>query len=436
MAKSIGLRMRIRTAPPLLRRLARSAPGRVVPVLLSVVAIGACGEAPPFGQPTGELPALAAPAEELTTTTTSIVPMVSHDDLLGTIVVVEGEVDFGAEQTVNDRMLRLGNAAIELSYQPSDGLGGSLVPWVVPTHDGSSVYYTMWEDRKDLDELEPGAIGGIPVIRQVDLSAGTDREWRRGAYAVSASASGRIGFVEDLDGAYRFSVPNPNRVMVAVAGEPDQAWSTETDLTYITMGWAGDTLLAYTQGEGGFMQTFAFDGPGKRRLLSDGGVVGAISPDGTEVLVVEVSENGSRFVVQRVADGTVVASFDPVEKGLAPVFSTNGGDWRDDRIVLPAATEMDGRSEVGMVVLSRSGDSLKLEQFVGLSMQDLTYIPEWLQSVDTGELRLRATISGESSEQYVEIECDLNQETCQTVSPLVDLRASAVVNNLSRGASQ
>lgn len=338
------------------------------------------------------------------------------------------------DRTVIDGVFLLGNDTVTLAYQPLDGLGGAFVPWVVPSADQTNVYYTMWEERRDLDTLRPGEVGGIPVIRKFDLSTGEEQVWRRGAYAVAASLDGRVAFVQDLDGAYVFSEPNPNRVMVSTPDGADEVWSTETDVTYITVGWAGETLIAYFVGQGEFVRTFAFDGPGERRLLSDGGTVGAISPDGTEVLIVETYHDGSKFAVKRVSDGVEVASLDPAEEGLGVLFSAYGGDWRRDRIVLPAGRDSGGQVTVGVVVLERNADSLALLKLAELP--SLTYVPEWPRFRETGVIWFRAAIPVDGSDRYIEVECDLETDSCRTVSPPVDMRTSAIVGNASRGVSR
>ncbi len=352
------------------------------------------------------------------------------------IPVQPGETDMPAAGMTTERRIQINDEMVELAYLPVDGLGGSLVPWVVPAPGAGTVYYTTWEDEFDLSGLLPGDVGGVPVIRRFDVRAKTDTLWRMGAYAPAVTVDGKVGFVEDLNGAYNFSVPNPNRVIVANSDGPDEVWSTDTETAYVTVAWANDSLIVYTVGEGEYLQVFAFDGPDRRRLLSDGGMVGAISPDGSEILIVEVAETGSRFTLTRVSDGAKLAVFDPADAGMGPVFSSYGGDWVDDTIVLPAANGDSGETEVGLLLLTRTPASLVVDRFVGLSMGGLDYVPEWVSVTDSGGLIMRATIDSGGQDQHVEIGCNLETNSCSTVSSSADIRSSAIVRNPSRGATQ
>jgi hypothetical protein len=92
----------------------------------------------------------------------------------------------------------------------------------------------------------------VPVIHRVDVAGGLDEVFRRGAYAAAVAVDGRVGYVLALDGAYWAGGSNATRVVVASpGGGTDEARSTDTDTWYITVGWAGNVLLAYEELEGG-----------------------------------------------------------------------------------------------------------------------------------------------------------------------------------------
>jgi hypothetical protein len=354
------------------------------------------------------------------------------DERLMTVTPTEDFRTTPGTGAVVDHTFVLGEATVVLEYQPLDGLGGSLVAWAAPSIDLSSVYYTMWEDRRDLDALGEGEVGGIPVIRLHDVATGREEVWRRGAYAVTVSPSGVVAFVQDLDGAYRFSAPNPSAVVVSRDGT-DEAWSTETDVRYVTTGWAGETLLAYTVGQGESLQLFAFDGPEQKRLLSDGGLVGAISPDGTEVVIVEPGpDGGSRYVVIGVEDGIVRASFDPATDTVGPIYGANGGDWVGDRIVLPAFRQPAQDVLSGVMVLDRWADQLALTKLVVVST--LTYVPDQVRFTDSGAVWLRAMVTFPDGDKFFEFQCDLEPGACRTLTGATDLRRSAIVADTSQGA--
>lgn len=89
-----------------------------------------------------------------------------------------------------------------------------------------------------------------------------------------------------------------------------------------------------------------------------------------------------------------------------------------------------------MVVLSRQPTSLLASGPLHWLVDGGLHLhPRVVRFSDTGELWRRATISHEGQDRYVEIAGDLDRDSCQTVSPPIDVRISAAVNNLSRGAS-
>lgn len=396
----------------------------VFAVLLGLM-VGACGTPPPGGGLFG-----SADTVPSTSSLPSVIPEPSSgtwSDLVVEVVVEAGTGTTPTGRLVTERWLTVGDKTVRLAHQPVDGLGGALVPWVVPSFDGTQVFYTTWEDRRDLDSLMPGEVGGVPIIRWVDVAAGSDEEFRRGAYAPAVAPNGRVGFVEDLDGAYRFSVKNPTRVIVSsAAGE--EVWSTETDVKYITMGWAGDHLIVYQMDEGEYLRTFVFDGPGQRRLLSDGGSVGAISPDGSQVLIVETTSQGSRFVIIRVVDGSQVASLDPLEQLNLPVTALYGGAWLGDVIVLPAVG--------GPIVLRYSPGGLVLDRVIELNTPGLVDVYPQLHLVDLDTFWFRMTTRAGDLYLHTEVVCELVKDRCWTVSPPVDQRSSAIVGNPSRGVGE
>jgi hypothetical protein len=201
------------------------------------------------------------------------------------------------------------------------------------------------------------------------------------------------------------------------------------------VGWAGNVLLAYEELEGGYVRTLAFDGPGESRLLSDGGMVVAISPDGTEVLLVE-GEIPTHFVVEDVSDGSVLWSGE-VDTALGPLSGSYANDWEGDRIAVAGALG-DGSDHPylpGLALLTFRGGALTLERLVvvpteadymGLSLARFT---------SDGEVRVRvATMSGNDVYEYWQMVCDPGSAACRPVTApdYVNLGA-AEVNNRSGG---
>ncbi len=312
------------------------------------------------------------------------------------------------------------------------------MPWAVPTSDGDAVYYTTWTQETDLDELDVGDPGGVPVLRKVD-SSGEDSVVRSGAHAPALATDGRLAYVQDLDGVYLYSVPNPNQIRVVSAdGASDEVWSEDKEARYVTVGWAGETLLAYEIGEGEYAKTYAFDGPGRTRLLSDGGVVGAISPDGEWVLLVETGDpgEGSQFRVVRIADGETVG---PVylSTEVGPLNGTYQGDWSGDTIIIGpgAGNGVDTPYVFGYAVLHFDGKQLTLDHFVSLSVVEDLVSLEYPRFTPSGDVWMRLTRAGGSGLEYQDVICSEDAVSCQPVSELAPIgETTAIMDNKSGGS--
>lgn len=397
-------------------------------VWMSVVALllVSCGAAPELGSPGAPSTAVSVPTTA-PAQITDAVPAAAADGQTVSVAVVDGAGEEPTGNTVSARMLVSGGRTITLAAQPFDGLGGSLLPWVIADASGSRVYYTTWEDRRDLDDadIRPGDVAGVPVIRKVELVEGQDEVFRRGAYAPAVAGDGRVAYVEDIDGVYRFSVDNPNRVIV-VSPRGDEVWSTDNVSKYITMGWAGDVLIVYQTNEGGYLRILAFDGPGRSRILSEGGDVGAISPDGSELLIVEPNAAGSRFFVVNAADGLRQATLDAESAPeLQSILAFHGGDWTGDRIVVPTGS--------GFVALVRGSESLTLEHVVDMQLEGFSTVrPHLDQTADGSTWMLVATVNG-GTHSYTEVVCDLELTHCHTASEPMDPQTTATVGNPSKG---
>lgn len=392
-------------------------------VLLVVVA---CGE-----------PTVVAPAAPtLTVEASTPAPAVDSSNRGSTpdsrgalrIDVMEDGLPVASGRFAAGKQVLVSGRVVEFRQHPGDGLGGSLVPSAVATSDGAFVYYTTWGGTlANLDKLAPGDVGGTLQIRRIDSVSGVDEEWRSGAYGIALAPDGRVAYSQDLDGVYRHSVPNPSKVVVA-GPEGDEVWSTETDVRYVTMGWAGDTLIAYRVGEGEYLQTYAFDGPGMSRLLSDGGSVGAISPDGSLVLLIEHRGSGSEFVIKRVSDGAIVNVLDTNAEELGPFFGIYGGDWKDDSIVLVAS----GDFGAGAVLLSWRNESLLVERLFLPRLDGFDSVNAGVEFTETGGVLLQFVRFTRGKYVYVNVVCEPERNQCRGSAP-IDPTTAFVFTNPSRG---
>jgi hypothetical protein len=221
-------------------------------------------------------------------------------------------------------------------------------------------------------------------------------------------------------------------------GGADEVWSTEDDIRYVTVGWAGEVLVAYQVLEGEYVRTVAFYGPGRSRLLSEGGMVVAISPDGSKVLLIE-QENWTHFVVEDVSDGAVLWSGE-LDTPLGPVNGIYGCDWDGDRIVVvPGAGDGSSYPYVfGFAILRFDDGALSLERFVvvpgetaGLRLISLM-TPRFTTD---GGVRLQASALDDKGKQWFwDMVCDPAAAACAPVTPRRDTYlAVAEVNNWSGG---
>jgi hypothetical protein len=163
-----------------------------------------------------------------------------------------------------------------------------------------------------------------------------------------------------------------------------------------------------------------------------GGVVAAISPDGTKVLLVEPGSRAdtTHFVVADPADGTVLAAAE-FTTSLGPIQGMYGCDWVGDRIVVgPGAGDGDQYPYVfGFAILNYQGGSLSLERFVALrdvgGMISLT----WPRFTPDGEVWFRVANVNDGWDAV----CDLNGSNCRPVT--LPGSPAVIVRNWSRGVA-
>lgn len=355
-------------------------------------------------------------------------------------VWLSGAIDQPPLFVLEGRFITIGDQELSLDETPLDALAGSLVPWVVPA-TADEFLYTTWTEREDLEDIEIGQVGGVPAIRIFNVLKGTDDVFRPGSYAPTVSAAGRIAYTRDVDGVYRYSVPNPSQIWVtAPDSDKEEAWSDETDIRYIAVGWSGDTLIVYEVSDGEHIATLAFEGPGSSVLLSPNGVVAAISPDGSRILLVEPDEAGllTRFVIMDPSGRRITEVM--FDTSLGPVNGTYLGDWQDNRIVIGPGT---GNGEqfpytFGFTLLTFEDDHLTFDRFVAIDNLDGMVSLTNPRFTSGGAIWLRITQGGappdnDSYRSFDAVCSDLGQ--CQRTSEVQDVReAGAIIHDVSGGS--
>lgn len=201
-----------------------------------------------------------------------------------------------------------GGREVALDADPSSGLMGWLSPVAVPSPDGRFIAYNAWEWLVPVDPakswsqqgISPGDPVGVPSIRVVDLATGSERVLADGAFSLAWRDDGALAFFQGTSRTYRADEPFTGHPLFRSSPEAvEETWTTVPDRC-VVIAWARGRLLAYRMLEGERLDLLVFDGPGRSRLIAEGGELVAISPDGTRALV--SSELAAR-IVHRVRRG-------------------------------------------------------------------------------------------------------------------------------------
>lgn len=311
---------------------------------------------------------------------------------------------------------------------------GWLAPVGVSSPDGRFVAYSAWTDlvtiqpQKSWSEqgIRPGDPVGTPSIRLVDRRTGEDSLFETGAFSFAWRSDGAVAYFEGdmehfrVDQAY----PGTIRVRDSLQAAP-VAWTSE-HAQYVVIAWAGNSLLAYRQSEGEWLDLLALDGPDSIRLLAAGANLVAVSPDGERVLV----SQGEWAGVLEVASGEQLASLDlkstadPVTG--APIrYLAYGGSWIGDRIAAEGGP--------GIVILESRGASLRVTGAVALPEKDFPLPPHEPELLGSSGARVVAWIPvmRGGDRQYAYLDCELATLHC-VAGPLRDDQVFFSVRNPSR----
>ena len=251
---------------------------------------------------------------------------------------------------VADNSLEIGSATYRLGATAGAPLLGSLAPLAVPSPDGSQYLYNSWAQGGDVvcsgdpsvrgncKNPAPNAVFGRPTLRLFTPASSQDVVVQTGAMSAAWRADGAVAYFKgdspDVPAdAARFV--GHLYVRPTVGGTPVQ-W-TSTAARYITVAWAGNTLIAYRQSEGERFDVLALDEPGSVRTLAADATVVSVSPDGTQLVINRDADGTSVASVVTVAGGAVVSTLDLAEvndpqTGTALAWLTYGGSWDGDLV--------------------------------------------------------------------------------------------------------
>lgn len=334
-----------------------------------------------------------------------------------------------------DRLYATGRDAATTTREARSPLSGWVPPVAAPGPSGRHVVYSAWRELREVDSFLSLADQGIsegdplavPEVRLIDREDGyRDRLLVEGGFGAVWRGDGALGYVAGVEPAYRAETPYVGHIVVRndVDASPTR-WTKEPN-EYITIGWAGKTLLAYVQ-PGHEGKLVAFDGPGAMRELPSGDVT-AFSPDGSYAVVSGRERGRATVEVVAVADGRVVASLDQSTPGVAgePLEAVeHSGDWVGDRIVASARTATEPSV---LAVLQFNGTTLRVAQTLSLPTSQVP-VGFWEARFVEGSDRVAATyaIPPEVTEEgyagpatYRFVDCELSSQRCTWGQPATD----------------
>lgn len=294
-------------------------------------------------------------------------------------------------------------------------LGGSLGSLVTndtgpaAVTNGGAVYYNSWLGASGTPTAPNPASPGTPVIRSFAPSTGLDQIVVKGAGSLALSVDDRLAFVRGATEQWKpeqgFRYPG-SLVVKNLRTGTESVWA-DGPAEFRPVVWAGSTLLAYELDSrtGYVARTLVFREGALAGELN--GLVSAVSPDGTGILLIAASEPNAFLKVVEARSGKIVASMTLasyvdafVEDGdkakvdttrpinldnLLPDPPDITAAWAGSRVYLP--------SPRGLRVITLSGGQLQATgtlSYPGIGVDE---------EVGTGEIR----VFGNDVVQYVSV---------------------------------
>jgi len=257
---------------------------------------------------------------------------------------------------VADNSLTIGSATYRLGATAGAPLVGALSPLAVPSPDGKQYLYNSWAQGADVacsgdpavrgncKNPAPDAVFGRPTLRLFTPATSQDVVVQTGAVSAAWRVDGAVAYFKG-DGA---DVPADAARFVghlyvrpSVQGSPVR-WTT-TAARYVTVAWAGNTLIAYRQLEGERFDVLALDEPGSVRTLASDATVVSVSPDGTQLVINHDTDGASAASVVNVANGVAgsmldLSKVDDPGTGAPLNWVTYGGSWDGDLVAAEVST--------------------------------------------------------------------------------------------------
>ncbi|MFV0295245.1 MAG: YncE family protein [Hyphomicrobiaceae bacterium] len=341
---------------------------------------------------------------------------------------IENEAALNLEGLVYDRELVTEEGDhFDLEERALGGLMGWLSPVAIRSQDGQSIFYNAWTELRQVNPyqsyseqgLHMGDPVAIPSIRSVDLDSGDESIVAQGAFSLAENQDGRLAFFKGSEDQFKLDKPYVGNIVVqSPSGQEQEIW-TSSAASYIVVGWAGSTLLAYEKFEGEALSVIALDGPSDARVLRPMSSIVAISPDGTRVLLTNPPAHTVELV--DVATGASLdvlnVSEDTPDSIRNPSYVGYAGDWQGDTV---AAGLSNSNGLGSSIILFRiDGNTISVVDVVDPDMPKGT-LGMYEPRLNGNELYSWAAVNDMSSnrevQRYFKVSCNLVSRTCSKSS--------------------
>lgn len=325
----------------------------------------------------------------------------------------------GSELTAN------GGERLQLAAPAFAPLVGSLAPTATASPSGHIIAYNTWRELVEIDQeqslgeqgIESGTAVGVPVVRILDTSSGSDTALEDGSLSPAFRWDGALAYVRGVEPPYRVNERYLGQIVVREQPDKDPTVWLDEPGRYVVYGWAGDRLIAYRIAEGERLEVLVLDAPGVARTLRDGAGVIALGPTGRDILLAD-STPPAHIRLLELASGKEVASLDldgvTASDGSPVAWASYSGDWRGDRAVATGGP--------GVLVFRLSGGEIAVESVHAIDPKRYPggiVEPRFVD--DSGQQivawSLKSLEAGSESVFDVGLACDLATGVCEETEP-------------------
>lgn len=251
-----------------------------------------------------------------------------------------------------------------------------------------------------------------PVIKVHNLHSGADSVLDEGAYSLAWNRDGSLAYFKGLKARVRDPARHLGHVVVRRSAESRPVRWTEDAGRYIVSAWGADRLVVHELTQG-WPNLVVFDGPKRQRVLAEGAVLVALSPDGRRAFIAREPDPAPTVSVVDVANGREIAAFkfsrevDPI-RGERISYVADSGAWVGEKVIAAVTG--------GLAVFHVDGNEIALEELLGVDPEAFPLGLAEPKSDETGRYvvavaelmqKPRAPVS-----RTALMECDLVEQLC------------------------